>query len=207
MRYTGPKLRKVRAYGEEFAMAADRSTAAKFVKLHRKQPPGVHGKKKGFSKLTGYGTQLREKQKARIFYHLTEKALLKYYHQAAKQPGSTDVGLLVQLERRLDNVVYRAGFTNSHPAARQLVNHGHILVNGSRVDIPSVQIKPGDVIAFSGKRPSLKDIITEISSAEKPVSWLKVDGSKLAIEVTSLPVREEIQVPFNEKLIVEFYSR
>ena len=207
MRYTGPKLRKVRAYGEDFAMAADRSTAAKFVKLHRKQPPGIHGKKKGFSKLTAYGTQLREKQKARIFYHLTEKALLKYYHQAAKQTGSTDVGLLVALERRLDNVVYRAGFTNSHPAARQMITHGHFLVNGRRLDIPSVQIKPGDVITFSGKRVGLKDKITEVSSAEKPVSWLKVDSSNLAIQVTNLPVREEIQVPFNEKLIVEFYSR
>lgn len=206
-RYTGPKLRKVRSMGEEFAMAADRSTAAKYVKLHRKQPPGQHGKKKTFAKLTGYGTQLKEKQKARIFYHLTEKALVKYYHQAAKHASSTDVGLLVALERRLDNIVYRAGFSQSHPGARQLVSHGHFLVNGKKVDVPSFQVKTGDVVSFTGKRPSLKDRITETALAEKAVSWLKADTNKLTVEVVSLPVRDEIQVPFNEKLIVEFYSR
>lgn len=206
-RYTGPKLRKVRALGEEFAMQADRSTAAKYVKSNRKQAPGQHGKKKGFGKLTGYGTQLREKQKARVFYHLTEKHLRKYYQQAAKLPVSTDLALLVGLERRLDNVIYRAGFANSHPAARQFVSHGHFTLNGRKVDVPSIQVKPGDVIGFSGKRANLKDKISEIAASEKPVSWLKADNSKLTIEVASLPVREEIVVPFNEKLIVEFYSR
>lgn len=206
-RYTGPKMRKVRSLGEEFAMAADRSTAAKYVKLHRKQPPGMHGKKKGFAKLTGYGTQLREKQKARTFYHLTEKALVKYYHQATKQVGSTDVDLLVGLERRLDNVIYRAGFANSHPGARQLVSHGHFTVNGRGVDIPSFQVKIGDVIAFTGKRAALKDKIAEVAASEKAASWLKADANKLTVEIVSLPVREEIEVPFNEKLIVEFYSR
>lgn len=207
MRYTGPKLRKARALGEEFAMQGDRSIANKYVKLHRKQPPGQHGKKKTFAKLTGYGQQLREKQKARIFYHLTEKALSKYYAQAARHTGSTELALLVNLERRLDNVVYRAGFAPSHPGARQMVSHGHFLVNGHKVDVPSIQVKPGDIITFSGKRSGLKDKITEVSSSEKPVSWLSVDSNKLAIEVASLPVREEIEVPFNEKLIVEFYSR
>lgn len=206
-RYTGPKLRKVRSMGEEFAMAADRSTAAKYVKLHRKQPPGQHGKKKTFAKLTGYGTQLKEKQKARIFYHLTEKALVKYYQQATKQQGSTDVDLLVGLERRLDNVIYRAGFANSHPGARQIVSHGHFLVNGKKVDVPSFQVKAGDVVAFTGKRKALKEKISDIAGSEKAVSWLKADPDKLTVEVVSLPVREEIEIPFNEKLIVEFYSR
>lgn len=206
-RYTGPKMRKVRALGEEFAMAGDRSLAAKYTKLHRKQAPGMHGKKKGFKKLTGYGQQLREKQKARVFFHLTEKQLVKYYKQATNRPESTDLALLIGLERRLDNVVYRAGLANSHPAARQLVSHGHFLVNGRRVDVPSITVKPGDKIEFSGKRQALKDFITETAGNEKPVSWLSVDTGKLSIEMTSLPTREEIEVPFNEKLIVEFYSR
>ncbi|MEZ4210210.1 MAG: 30S ribosomal protein S4 [Patescibacteria group bacterium] len=206
-RYTGPKMRKVRALGEEFAMQGDRSLAAKFVKLHRKQAPGMHGKKKTFKKMTGYGQQLQEKQKARVFYHLTEKQLVKYYQQATSRPESTDLALLVGLERRLDNVVYRAGFANSHPAARQLVSHGHFTVNGRRADVPSITIKPGDKIEFTGKRAALKEKIAEVAASEKPVSWIAVDNAKLSAQVTSLPTREEILVPFNEKLIVEFYSK
>ncbi len=187
-------------------MQADRSTALKFVKSHRKQPPGQHGKKKSFGKITGYGLQLREKQKARIFYHLTEKQLRKYYAEAAKVHGSTDTALLAGLERRLDNVVYRAGLTNSHPQARQIVNHALFSLNGRKVSIPSMIVKPGDVITFRGSK-ALKEKLVEISKNEKPVSWLKVNSDELSIEVVNLPSREEIEVPFNEKLIIEFYSR
>lgn len=205
-RHTGPKLKKVRSLGEDFALAADRSTAAKFVKSHRKQPPGQHGKKKSFGKVTGYGLQLREKQKARVFYHLTEKQLRKYYAEAAKVHGSTDTALLTGLERRIDNVVYRAGLTNSHPQARQIVNHALMALNGRKVSIPSMIVKPGDVITFTGSK-ALKEKLVEIAKNEKPVSWLKVDADNLSIEVVNLPNREEIEVPFNEKLIIEFYSR
>lgn len=207
MRATGPKLKRVRRLGEEFAMAADRSTAAKYVKLHRKQPPGMHGKKAGFAKMTGYGTQLREKQKARAFYHLTERQLRGYYTKAGKKHGSTDVVLLVELESRLDNVVYRAGWTDSHSAARQLVSHAHLVVNGRKVDTPSFQVRPGDVVSFRGTSSALKTKIQEIANGNKPVSWLKVDPDKLTIEVTNLPTRQEIETPFDEKIIVEFYSR
>ena len=193
--------------GEEFAMAGDRSSAAKYVKLHRKQPPGMHGKKAGFAKLTGYGQQLREKQKARAFYNLTEKQLRRYYGKANSQHGSTDVALLVELERRLDNVIYRAGWANSHPAARQLVSHAHLTVNGRKVDTPSFQVKSGDEITFASNRPALQDGVKELSKANQSASWLKVDPDKLTIQVINLPVRGEIEAPFNEKVIVEFYSR
>jgi small subunit ribosomal protein S4 len=203
----GPRLKRVRRLGEEFAMASDRATAAKYVKLHRKQPPGMHGKKAGFAKLTSYGLQLREKQKARAFYSLTEKQLRGYYLKASHQSGSTDTALLVQLERRLDNVVYRAGWTDSHRASRQLVSHAHLTVNGRKVDTPSFQVKPGDVIALASSSPALKTQLQELSKSNQPVAWLKVDADKLTIEVTNLPTRGEIEAPFNEKVIVEFYSR
>ncbi len=204
-RYTGPKLRKLRALGEDFALGADRAASAKYVKLHRKQPPGMHVKRG--NKLTGYGIQLREKQKARVFYHITESHLRNYYKQASAQKGSTDEHLLTALERRLDNVVYRAGFTNSHPASRQLVNHAHLALNGRKVSIPSIQVKPGDIITVRKGTPQSLEKIREIAKENETVSWLKVDPQNLSIEVVNLPTREEIHAPFNEKLIVEFYSR
>ena len=203
----GPKMKRIRRLGEDFAMAGDRSTAARYVKLHRKQPPGMHGKRAGFAKLTGYGQQLREKQKARVFYNLTEKQLRHYYTAASQQKGSTDVGLLVELERRLDNVVYRAGWTDSHRSARQLVSHGHLKVNGKAVDVPSFQIRYGDEVIFSGKSSIQKTTLQETAKGNQPTSWLKVDNSKLTIQITNLPTRDEIEVPFSEKIIVEFYSR
>ncbi|RLC37901.1 30S ribosomal protein S4 [candidate division Kazan bacterium] len=200
-------MKQVRALGEEFAVSGDRALASKYAKLHRKQPPGMHGYKKVFSKLTGYGQQLREKQKARVFYHLVERQLRKYYDRAANSSISTDVALLVTLERRLDNVIYRAGFTDSHIAARQLISHGHFMLNGRRVNIPSILVKAGDVVAIAGRSQALTKHLQDTASGNKPVSWLKVDVKKMSIEVVSLPTRDEIEVPFNEKLIVEFYSK
>ncbi len=200
-------MKKVRSLGEEFAMQGDRSLAAKFVKLHRKQPPGQHGKKKGFAKITGYNLQLREKQKAKLFYQITEKDLRRYYARATKVVGSTNFALLAGLERRLDNVVYRAGLTNSHRAARQLVSHGHFLLNGKKATVPSMQVKIGDVVTYKGRSAKLQDAVSEIASQNESVSWISVDPKTLQIEIKSLPVREEIAVPFDEKLIIEFYSR
>lgn len=204
-RYTGPKLRKLRSLGEDFALGADRSSSAKYVKLHRKQPPGMHVKRG--NKLTGYGIQLREKQKARVFYHITESQLRKYYGQASSKKGSTDEHLLTELERRLDNVVYRAGFTNSHPASRQLLAHGHFAVNGKKVTVPSIQVKVGDIVTLRKTESKAVDKLMEMAKENEAVSWLKVDPGKLSIEVLNLPTREEIHAPFNEKLIIEFYSR
>ena len=200
-------MKAVRALGEEFAMQGDRALAAKYAKLHRKQPPGQHGKKKAFAKITGYNLQLREKQKAKLFYQITEKDLRRYYANATKVHGSTNVVLLTGLERRLDNVVYRAGLANSHRAARQFVSHGHFQLNGKKANVPSMQVKAGDVITYKGRSAKLQDIASETAIGNQPVSWLSVDPKTLQIEVKTLPVREEIEVPFNEKLIIEFYSR
>lgn len=200
-------MRKVRAYGEDFAVAGDRAWTSKFAKLHRKLPPGSHGRKRAFAKSTGYGQQLAEKQKARTFYHLTEKQLRKYYVAGKRTADSTDVSFLVGLERRLDNVLYRAGLVDSHRAARQLASHTHFAVNGRKVDVPSFQVRAGDKITFRGKSKNLLETLKEFAKSNKPASWLKVSQDTLAIEVISLPTKEEIETPFNEKLIIEFYSR
>ncbi|MFH0912187.1 MAG: 30S ribosomal protein S4 [Patescibacteria group bacterium] len=205
-RYTGPKMRKVRRFGEEFAMAADRTTAAKFVKSHHKQPPGVHGYTRSFKKHTSYGLQLLDKQKAKIFYHITEKQLRRYYAEAIRRTGSASENLVTILESRLDNVIYRSGLANSHPQARQLVAHQQFALNGQRVNIPSILVKSGDAITYVGKQ-KLNDFISHTAADNTPVSWLKVNPEKLEITVTSLPTREEIEVPFSEQLIIEFYSR
>ncbi len=200
-------MKRVRALGEEYAMAGDRSTSTKYVKLHRKQPPGLHGKKRIFAKHTGYGQQLMEKQKARTFYNLGEKELRKYYVSGKRQLVSTDVALLVGLERRLDNAIYRAGLTDSHRQAKQLVSHAHFQLNNKKVDVPSIQVKAGDIITFADKSKVLKEKLVEMAKGNKPAGWLKVSPDKLTIEVISMPTRAEIEIPFDEKLIIEFYSR
>lgn len=200
-------MKKVRAYGEDFAAAGDRALLTKFAKLHRKLPPGMHGRKRSFAKITGYGQQLREKQKARIFYHLGEKQFKKYYTAGRKSKDSTDALFLIGLESRLDNILYRAGFTDSHRAARQLASHAHFAINGQKVDIPSIALKVGDKITFRGKSKQLAETIKELAKANTPVAWLKVDAGTLAIEVLNMPTKDEIETPFNEKLIIEFYSR
>ena len=206
-RYTGPKLRKVRRFGEDFALFTDRSTAAKFIKSQRKQPPGAHGSTQFFRKYTGYGLQLREKQKAKIFYHISESQMRRYYGMASRRAGSASDNLMQVLESRLDNVVYRAGWANSHPQARQWIAHGQFSVNGRRVTTPSILVKPGDKVELTGKSSRLRETVGAYAAANKPVSWLKVDGGKLTIEVKDLPAREEIDLPINESLVIEFYSR
>lgn len=206
-RYTGPTMKRVRAMGEEFAVSGDRALVAKYAKLHRKQPPGVHGKRRGFARVTGYGQQLKEKQKSRIFYQLTEKQMKKYYTQGKRHTGSTDIGMLIGLETRLDNIIYRSGLVDTHAFARQLVSHGHFAVNGRRVDVPSIQVRPGDVITIASTSAAIKTNLQDTAKANKPVGWLKVDPKAISIEMVALPTRDEIEVPFNEKLIIEFYSR
>jgi len=206
-RYTGPKLRKIRRFDEEFALASDRSTAKKFVKSHRKQPPGMHGRTNTFRKHTGYGLQLREKQKARIFYHITEKQMRRYYDMASRQSGSTSDNLIQILESRIDNVIYRAGFANSHPQARQWVSHRQFSLNGKRINVPSILVKPGDKITFGANKSKTKDAMISLATENKPTSWLKVDPKNISIEVINIPTRIEVALPINEQLIIEFYSR
>ncbi len=172
--------------------------------------PGEHGdmRVRGGSL---YLTQLREKQKVRRMYGLLEKQFAKVMKEATKAEGLTGEKLLEFLERRADNVVFRAGFALTRRQARQLVSHGHFLLNGRRIDVPSIRLNPGDVLEVrpkSGKTEYFKNLANIIGAANvTPLSWLKVDAKKMKIEVTGLPKREEAEAGINEQLIVEYYSR
>ena len=172
--------------------------------------PGQHAGGRQ-SKPSGYAIQLREKQKVRRTYGLLEKQFAKLMNEATRRPGLSGQTLLEFLERRLDNTVYRAGLAVSRRAARQLVSHGHFELNGRRVDIPSIRVKPGDVIIVrakstkSGYFTNIDQVVGNTSQA--PLSWLKSDVKKLKIEVTGTPKREEAEPDINEQLIVEYYSR
>lgn len=175
----------------------------------RTYPPGEHGRR--FVKETEYSVRLQEKQKARRVYGILETQFRNYYHLAARKKGVTGENLLRLLETRLDNVVYRIGLGASRTEARQLVAHGHIAVNGKRVDIPSYGVRKGDIIGLTekGKKlAKLKEIIASASQAETP-SWLDVDFKKVQVKVKvkDLPVREDIATDLKEQLIVEFYSK
>jgi len=170
--------------------------------------PGQHGKDRK-AKIVGYGLQLREKQKAKRIYFTLEKQFRNYFEKAARTKGVTGEALLQQLERRLDNVVYRLGFALSRRQARQLVRHGHVAVNGRKVNIPSYQVNAGDEVAVREK--SQKLVVIEVAkefSSHQPVSnWLEVDREHNKGRVTALPKREDINLPVNEQLIVELYSK
>jgi small subunit ribosomal protein S4 len=172
--------------------------------------PGQHsGGRQGKQSL--YATQLREKQKVRRLYGLLEKQFARLMDEAGRRDGLTGENLLQLLELRIDNAVYRAGFATSRRAARQLVGHGHFMLNGTRVDIPSIRLKPGDELEVrpkstkSGYFAQIDDVVND--SVQGPLSWIKSDHKKLKISVTGLPKREEAETDINEQLIVEYYSR
>ncbi|MFZ1250416.1 MAG: 30S ribosomal protein S4 [Candidatus Microsaccharimonas sp.] len=172
--------------------------------------PGVHAHGRQ-NKPSLYLTQLREKQKVRRLYGLLEKQFAKLMNEATRKPGLSGENLLQMLEQRLDNAVYRAGFATSRRAARQLVGHGHFMLNGRRVDIPSIRLKAGDELEVrpksqkSGYFTALDEIVK--GSTQGPLSWLKSDAKKMTISITGLPKREEAEADINEQLIVEYYSR
>jgi len=170
--------------------------------------PGQHGKDRK-AKIVGYGLQLREKQKAKRIYFTLEKQFRNYFEKAARAKGVTGEKLLQQLERRLDNVVYRLGFAISRRQARQLVRHGHVAVNGRKVNIPSYQVAAGEDIAVRDKSKKMTVLETskEFTSHQPAVTWLEVDRDNYKGRVTSLPKREDINLPVNEQLIVELYSK
>jgi small subunit ribosomal protein S4 len=170
--------------------------------------PGQHGKDRK-SKVIGYGLQLREKQKVKRIYRLLENQFRNYFERAERQKGITGENLLVMLERRLDNTVYRLGFASSRAQARQIVLHGHVRVNGQKVNIPSFQVKPGDVISInekSQKNPIIMQSIEMIGSRGVP-SWLELDGAHFSGKVLTLPKRDDVNLPVQERLIVELYSK
>ncbi len=174
----------------------------------RPNPPGQHGaSRKG--KLSEYAIQLREKQKMKYIYGVLERQFRSYYEKATRQRGVTGDNLVKILESRLDNIVYRAGFAVSRPAARQIVSHAHLLVNGKKVNIPSYQLKSGDVIQFREKSKNLEVVRNALS--KKPDSqiptWIQVDKANLKAVFLNPPERSEVQEPFNEQLVVELYSK
>jgi len=201
-RYTGPRAKISRRFGVSLFGPSKAFERRNF-------PPGQHGVRAGRKKKSDYSVALGEKQKLRFQYGVLEKQFRSYYEEAARRRGVTGAILLQLLETRLDNVCYRAGFGNSRQAARQIVNHGHVLVNGRCVDIPSYQVKPGDVIKI-GIRPSSRQLVlrmTDLTQAMPGVDWLNVDKDKLEATVSRVPERADIDPLVNEQLIVELYSR
>lgn len=201
MRYTGPKVKKARRLGMAFTDKDAR------ILQRRPTPPGQHGANR--VRISEYGMQLREKQKAKINYGVAEKQFLRYFDKALKRPGVTGDHLLELLELRLDNIVYRLGFAETRAQARQLVNHGFFEVNGKRVDIPSFATKPGDVIAVRENKRGSKYMETrkEKLKGVKTQEWVELQPEKLAGKVLSVPTPEQIGNQINTQLIVEHYSR
>jgi len=204
-RDTSPQCKQCRREGQKLFLKGARCFTEKCGVERRSYPPGEHGR--GRMRQSEYRQQLREKQKARRYYQLLEKQFRSYYAKAARQPGVTGDNLLRLLERRLDNVLVRLGFAASRRQARQLVNHGHWLVNGRRVDIPSYQVRPDEIISIK-PGSAAQDVVrtaTELTAAVPP--WLQADHDSLTAKVLRLPERSEIATPVAEQLIVELYSK
>ena len=206
-RYTGPVCRLCRREGEKLYLKGDRCLSEKCALPRRSYPPGQHGQER--KKLSEYAIQLREKQKLRRIYGILERQFARYFALAERRKGMTGENLLQILESRLDNVVYRMGLASSRAEARQLVRHGHFEVNGRKVNIPSYLVKVGDEIKLREKSlasPRIKQLVAQAQDRPVP-EWLEVDRVKMVARVKALPLREQIDVPVKEHLIVELYSR
>ena len=205
-RDTSPKCKQCRREGMKLFLKGERCLTEKCAVERRSYPPGEHGR--GRIKQSEYLLQLREKQKARRYYGLLEKQFRTYYTKAAKGSGITGEELLRMLERRLDNVVYRLGFAASRAQARQFVRHGHVDVNGRRVTIPSYTLKRGDVVTLRTKAQNMIVIRHNLDTLDRQVpQWLEVSAGEHRATVRDLPIREQIDVPVREQLIVELYSK
>ena len=206
-RYTGPNCKMCRREGCKLYLKGERCTNGKCAFDHRSTAPGQHGAAR--KKVGEYGKQLREKQKARRYYGVLEGQFKHYYELAEKQEGITGANLLILLERRLDNVVYRMGMAASRKEARQLVLHAHFTLNGKKVTIPSLLVKAGDVIAVkesSKESVKIKALCDGLATAVTP-KWLENDAANHLTKVVSLPAREDVDFEFEEQLIVELYSK
>jgi small subunit ribosomal protein S4 len=207
-RYVGPKCKICRREGEKLFLRGSRCYTDKCAFTRRGYPPGTHGRV-GRRKLTSYATQLREKQKVKAMYGLLEQQFRNVFAKATRQSGNTGENLLVLLERRLDNVIYQLGIASSRTQARQLVRHGHILIDGKKVDIPSYLVKTGQEIKLvdnQKKNPLVMKSLEE-RDLERIVGWLKIDKDNITGTVLRYPKRDDITLPIQESLVVEFYSK
>lgn len=204
-RDTSPQCKQCRREGEKLFLKGERCLSDKCAVERRSYPPGEHGR--GRIKQSEYLLQLREKQKARRYYQVLEKQFHQYYVEASRRQGITGENLLRLLETRLDNVVYRLGFGASRRQARQLVRHAHFLVNGRKVDIPSYQVRPDDVISVKPSSKAVETVraATDLTSAVAP--WLLADHDNLTGKILRLPERDDIDTPVQEQLIIELYSK
>lgn len=207
-RYAGAVCRLCRREGMKLFLKGERCYAEKCAVERRNVPPGHHGKGRK-AKLQGYGLQLREKQRVKRMYGVLERQFRRYFHEADRRKGITGETLLQLLESRLDNVIYRLGFATSRPQARQLVRHGHFLVNGRRADIPSYSLRVGDrvsVKAKSASSPAIAYAREEVKGRGIP-EWLELGADGQEGRLTVLPTREQLNLPVQEQLIVELYSK
>jgi small subunit ribosomal protein S4 len=204
-RDTSPQCKQCRREGQKLFLKGERCLTDKCGVERRSYPPGEHGR--GRMRASEYRNQLREKQKARRYYQVLEKQFRSYYEKASRQDGVTGENLLRLLERRFDNVLVRLGFAASRRQARQLIRHGHWTVNGRRVDIPSYQVRPEDIISIKAgtSAETTVRVATELISTVPP--WLQADHDALTAKVLRLPERDEIDSPVEEQLIVELYSK
>lgn len=198
-RYTGPMYKKSRRFG--FSVLESGKELAK-----RPYAPGAHGQDRR-KKLSNYGVQLQEKQKLKFMYGLSEKQLHKLFERALKMKGVNGENLLRLLESRLDNLVYRAGFATTRKGARQLVNHGHIVVNGKKVDIPSYEVKPGDVIGLAENDKELAIVKAALEALHSRVEYVSFDDKKMEATYVRLPERSELNADIDEALVIEYYNR
>ena len=208
-RYTGAVCRLCRRDGTKLFLKGAKCFTDKCPVEKRNFPPGQHGQSRKVKKVVGYGLQLREKQKAKRIYFTLESQFRAYYEKASNRTGVTGDLLLQQLETRLDNVCYRLGFALSRRQARQVVRHGHVQVNGRKVNIPSFQCKVGDVIEIREKSrqvPILEEA-RNFASGQRQAPWLEINAEAFSGKILALPKREDIQLPVNEQLIVELYSK
>jgi small subunit ribosomal protein S4 len=204
-RDTSPQCKQCRREGQKLFLKGERCLTDKCGVERRSYPPGEHGRSR--VRHSEYRQQLREKQKARRYYQVLEKQFRGYYEAATRQPGVTGENLLRLLETRLDNVLVRLGFAASRRQARQLVRHGHWLVNGRRVDIPSYQVRPDDVISIKQDSRAADVVRTATELTATVPAWLQADHDALTAKVLRLPERSEISAPVSEQLIVELYSK
>ncbi|HRQ40610.1 MAG TPA: 30S ribosomal protein S4 [Chloroflexota bacterium] len=210
-RHTDPVCKLCRREGEKLFLKGSRCLTPKCSFERRSYPPGQHGRDTQFrrGRASDYLMQLREKQKARRIYGVFERQFSRYFRKATRQVGLTGTNLLVLLETRMDNVIYRLGLADSRAQARQLVSHGHFMLNGRKIDVPSALVKPGDVITIRPEsigRTYFKQLRQDIDDRRVP-AWLALDVKNLSATVKNFPAREDMDVSINEQLVVEYYSR